>query len=68
MHILEVGQIVSLKLSNSPKMLVQTVLDEDSVVCVWFNSSNELQVETFNKALIDLRGRSVLDDLMPNEK
>jgi uncharacterized protein YodC (DUF2158 family) len=55
---LEVGSTVSLSIKKSPEMLVESI-DKDTVVCLWFNESNELQTASFNISLLCLKKKGL---------
>lgn len=46
------GSIVSLNLTGSPKMIIDSILGDNSAVCFWFNNLNELQTGTFDLVLL----------------
>lgn len=64
MQKLEVGSVVSLKLTGSPKMIINSILDENSAVCFWFNNLNELQTGTFNLVLLkENKGMNITESI-----
>ena len=62
---LEVGNKVSLSLiKNSPEMIVESISDEHTVICVWFNNSNDLKTASFKKSLLTKKTDASMLDAM----
>lgn len=47
----KVGDIVILK-SGGPKMTVETIQDEEFIVCIWFNEKQETHQKKFHQDLL----------------